>query len=66
MRRYGGRWFEDKNRCAVEVACWDGGGNRKQCGNKRGYGPGKIYCRVHARQVAVGEQPAFGVPGETH
>lgn len=56
---------EDLTRCAVEVS----GRHRfkhyllkRQCGNKRGYGPGDIYCRVHARQVVVGEKPGFGVP----
>jgi len=73
MRYYGNNKVpEDVERCAVEIKNWEGClGNltnrfadKRQCSYKRGYGVGGIYCRMHAREVAIGNIPAFGVPDE--
>ena len=80
MRYYGNNKVpEDVEKCAVEIKNWQGCiGNltnefadKRQCSYKRGYGvidgcvvKGGIYCRKHAREVAVGRFPAFGVPEE--
>lgn len=53
-RRYG-QWAgnekgtpEDLTRCVVEV--WSKGAFRsRQCSRKRGYGPGGLYCKQHAK-----------------
>lgn len=74
MRRYGEiREAENLNQCVVEVF-WQrpkgyptGRWARKQCGNKRGYGPNGLFCRLHAGRpyfidgMAM-DQPGFGVP----
>lgn len=72
------RHQENPLKCAVEVfwqghAGYPAGNwRKKQCGYKRGYSvlngqvvpdvAEGIYCRIHARQVAVGNYPGFGVP----
>lgn len=74
MRYYGEiRQPENFANCVVEVA-WQrpagyptGGWERKQCGNKRGYGPGGLYCRLHGGKLYFDgdieiDQPGFGVP----
>lgn len=51
MRRYGYQNFpEDTDRCVVDVP------DRSsvtfyQCSRKRGYGPGGLYCKQHAKMV---------------
>lgn len=74
MRYYGEmRHEENPTNCVVEVA-WQrpkgyptGGWARKQCGNKRGHGPGGLYCHLHGgKPYFYGDdemdQPGFGVP----
>lgn len=62
-RRYG--WFshrgmgtaEDVTRCVAEVVRPGGHAPEiKQCGCKRGHGPGGEYCARHATLVAAGQR----------
>ena len=61
-RRYG-KWAgnpegyrEDPTRCIEAI--WEGGGwmRDRQCGRKRGKGPGGLYCGQHAKHALERER----------
>ena len=39
----------NKGKCAFEV--WSDGFIARQCSRPTGYGPGKLYCKQHARII---------------
>ena len=39
------------NRCAYEVVESGRGSLFRQCFKKPGYGPGELYCKVHAKRL---------------
>lgn len=41
----------DEERCANEVSDSCGFGSH-QCTRRPGFGPGELYCRVHAKMIA--------------
>jgi hypothetical protein len=63
LRRYGvggdrGGIFEDKRRCVHPIAQPTATLITIQCRNSRGYGPGGLYCPLHA-DVKVGAEAAL-------